>query len=86
MIKVRLKVIIWKSECLINFIIAFQQSSAYPAGTIAYVVDEEALLVKVSKGWQYIAVSFEVIFLFGDFSLHKLISSSAHCYHSPRHM
>jgi len=34
-----------------------QQSSPYAVGTIAYVVDEEALLVKVNKGWQYIAVS-----------------------------
>lgn len=29
-----------------------------PVGTIAYIIDEEALLVRVNKGWQYIAVSF----------------------------
>lgn len=28
-----------------------------PVGTLAYIVDEEALLVRVNKGWQYIAVS-----------------------------
>lgn len=26
-------------------------------GTIAFVVDEEALLVRVTRGWQYISVS-----------------------------
>lgn len=35
---------------------AFQMSSTTPAGTIAYLMDEEALLVRVSSGWQYIAV------------------------------
>ncbi|CAH1719388.1 unnamed protein product [Chironomus riparius] len=33
-----------------------KQSSSHAVGTIAYVVDEEALLVKVNKGWQYIAL------------------------------
>lgn len=32
-------------------------SSTTPVGTIAYIIDEEALLVRVNKGWQYIAVS-----------------------------
>lgn len=32
-------------------------SSTSPVGTIAYIIDEEALLVRVNKGWQYIAVS-----------------------------
>ncbi|KAG5682062.1 hypothetical protein PVAND_011447 [Polypedilum vanderplanki] len=47
----------------IGTIITFQntdtmikQSSTYPVGSICYVIDEEALLVKVSKGWQYIAL------------------------------
>lgn len=35
----------------------------YSVGTIAYVIDEEALLVKVNKGWQYIAVSFNISFM-----------------------
>lgn len=30
-----------------------------PVGTLAYVIDEEAVLVRVNKGWQYIAVSIE---------------------------
>lgn len=28
-----------------------------PPGTLAYITEEEALLVRVNKGWQYIAVS-----------------------------
>ena len=31
-------------------------SSTSPVGTIAYIIDEEAVLVRVNKGWQYIAV------------------------------
>jgi len=34
-----------------------QMSSASPVGTIAFLLDEEALLVRVRSGWQYIAVS-----------------------------
>lgn len=34
-----------------------QMSSTSPVGTLAYIIDEEALLVRVNKGWQYIAVS-----------------------------
>lgn len=26
-------------------------------GTLAYIIDEEALLVRVNKGWQYVSVS-----------------------------
>lgn len=36
-------------------------SAVSPVGTIAYIIDEEALLVRVNKGWQYIAVSFHYI-------------------------
>lgn len=32
-------------------------SGSNPVGTIAFILDEEALLVRVNKGWQYIAVS-----------------------------
>lgn len=31
-------------------------SSTSPVGTIAFILDEEALLVRVNKGWQYIAL------------------------------
>lgn len=33
-----------------------RMSTASPVGTIAYVIEEEALLVRVNNGWQYIAV------------------------------
>jgi hypothetical protein len=33
-------------------------SSVSPVGTLAYIIDEEALLVRVNSGWQYIAVSY----------------------------
>jgi collagen type XVIII alpha len=36
-------------------------SSVSPVGTIAYIIDEEALLVRVNKGWQYIAVRKMII-------------------------
>lgn len=32
-------------------------SSTNPVGTIAFILDEEAILVRVNKGWQYIAVN-----------------------------
>lgn len=32
-------------------------SAPNPPGTMAFVLDEEALLVRVSGGWQYVAVS-----------------------------
>lgn len=35
----------------------FQLSSVSPVGTIAYIIAEEALLVRVNNGWQYISVS-----------------------------
>ena len=34
-----------------------QMSNLSPVGTLAYIIDEEALLVRVNNGWQYIAVS-----------------------------
>lgn len=33
-----------------------KMSSVSPVGTLAYVIEEEALLVRVNNGWQYIAV------------------------------
>lgn len=47
-----------------------KMSSMNPVGTIAYVIDEEALLVRVNKGWQYIAVSLCLLKL----STHLLFS------------
>lgn len=40
-----------------QIIISLQNSATSPVGTIAYVVDEEAVLVRVNKGWQYLVVS-----------------------------
>lgn len=34
-----------------------QKSALSRPGTLAYITEEEALLVRVNKGWQYIAVS-----------------------------
>lgn len=38
-------------------------SSVSPVGTLAFVVEEEALLVRVEAGWQYVAVSTLSIYL-----------------------
>ena len=40
-----------------------QISDISPVGTIAYLHEEEGLLVRIRKGWQYIAVSFLLFFL-----------------------
>lgn len=32
-------------------------SAVSPVGTLAYIIDEQALLVRVNNGWQYIPVS-----------------------------
>ena len=34
-----------------------KMSNVSPVGTLAYIIEEEALLVRVKNGWQYIAVS-----------------------------
>ncbi|XP_029669239.1 collagen alpha-1(XV) chain-like [Formica exsecta] len=33
-----------------------KMSSVSPVGTLAYIIDEQALLVRVNNGWQYIAL------------------------------
>lgn len=33
-----------------------KMSAPNPLGTLAFVLDEEVLLVRVSNGWQYVAV------------------------------
>lgn len=43
-------------------------SSVSPVGTLAYIIDEQALLVRVNNGWQYIAVSIPV---------HNIINANA---------
>lgn len=35
-------------------------SGVSPVGTLAYIIDEQALLVRVNNGWQYIAVSINM--------------------------
>lgn len=35
-----------------------QMSANNPVGTLAFILDEEALLVRVNKGWQYVLVGF----------------------------
>lgn len=41
-----------------NINIYFQMTSAASLGTIAYIIDEQAVLVRINTGWQYVAVSF----------------------------
>lgn len=43
-----------------------QISDISPVGTIAYLHEEEGLLVRIRKGWQYIAVSFLLFLLEHD--------------------
>lgn len=35
-----------------------KMSAPNPTGTLAFLLDEEALLVRVSGGWQYVSVSW----------------------------
>lgn len=44
-------------------------SSVSPTGTLAFLLEEEALLVRVAAGWQYVAVSDgndQLAFVFPD--------------------
>lgn len=38
-------------------------SAVSPVGTLAYIIDEQALLVRVNNGWQYIAVSTKFFYI-----------------------
>lgn len=38
-------------------------SGVSPVGTLAYIIDEQALLVRVNNGWQYIAVSIVLLII-----------------------
>lgn len=40
-----------------------KMSAVSPVGTLAYVIEEEALLVRVNNGWQYIAVRDTYIYI-----------------------
>ncbi|KAG8038829.1 hypothetical protein G9C98_003136 [Cotesia typhae] len=37
-----------------------KMSTISPVGTLAYIIDEEALLVRVNNGWQYIAYVYQL--------------------------
>lgn len=37
--------------------ILFQKANVSPVGTLAYILEEEALLIRVNRGWQYVLVS-----------------------------
>lgn len=38
-------------------LVNLQQTAGSPVGSLAYVIEEQALLVKVNSGWQYVLVS-----------------------------
>lgn len=44
-------------RCIAVCVFFWQMSAVSPVGTLAFVVEEEALLVRVEAGWQYVAVS-----------------------------
>lgn len=38
----------------------FQQlGTGSPLGTLAYIIQEQSLLIRVNNGWQYVGVSLE---------------------------
>jgi len=43
-----------------TLVLRLQMSNVSPVGTLAYIIDEQALLVRVNNGWQYIAVSIKL--------------------------
>lgn len=53
-------------------------SASSPVGTIAYIIEEEALLVRVNKGWQYIAVSKKILFKLKQTNIYILHSNKIH--------
>jgi hypothetical protein len=46
-----------KAITITVYVCVSQISDISPVGTIAYLYEEESLLVRVRKGWQYISVS-----------------------------
>lgn len=49
-------------------------SAVSPVGTLAYIIDEQALLVRVNNGWQYIAVSIKFFYiLYHKIFIHYII-------------
>lgn len=45
-----------------TILFSFQLGANTPLGTLAYVIQEQALLVRVNTGWQYVAVSYKSLF------------------------
>jgi Collagen trimerization domain len=55
----RLSVVLMNRKAIAITVCAVSQiSDINPVGTIAYLYEEESLLVRVRKGWQYISVSY----------------------------
>jgi hypothetical protein len=47
-----------KAITITVYVCVSQISDISPVGTIAYLYEEESLLVRVRKGWQYISVRY----------------------------
>ena len=43
---------------IIKFLFPFQRTSVTPLGTLAYILQEKILLLRVENGWQYVIVSY----------------------------
>lgn len=63
-----------------------KMSAPQPLGTLAFVLDEEVLLVRVSNGWQYVAVNLALSTtlcrsspLVRTFALCAMHCSNMHC-------
>lgn len=52
-----------------------------PPGTLAYITEEEALLVRVNKGWQYIAVSDFFLIFFLLYNSKQKLSVKGKCFY-----
>lgn len=52
-----------------------EMSNVHSPGTLAFILDEQALLVRVRGGWQYVSVSylFCLFFLFKNNFCFKLL-------------
>jgi len=51
-----------------TLVLRLQMSNVSPVGTLAYIIDEQALLVRVNNGWQYIAVSIKLHYYYYKFA------------------
>lgn len=50
---------------VVSISVNLQQTAGSPVGSLAYVIEEQALLVKVNSGWQYVLVSIHSFSIFG---------------------